>query len=504
MKNLGILFNPFYKYWNHNHVIFLFLIFFFIIIIGYSFFYNVYEGMGLTAKMIYHPLEDITGMIHYYKFDNDEETQIYLPGILNRAAPISQDNLFDAKCASDSSTGSILNLMIDINNAKVGNASLKLNAMEKQYVILPSFNIPDTGMTFTLWFSILDIPDYGNPGIMTLFDYSNDNSNYRLTAYYIVSTKQIQCVTTFSSDNKQTIQTVNIQMDSNKWYHFVWSMTPDNGGKSTIYINGVKNQQLNSNFTYPVRSLFNNTSLLCTQNFIGKCKSPISTYPSIVDYYFNGYIDQYIVYNSAYDDTKVTNLYNSFSIMTVQGFSNIQEGLDEGFKESLDDGLTFTIYKGYMDDDPYFTKNAIKLLSEGKVVTGKTKEIKDITTGTNGFIIPHQSLHTYTVEWYGYFKPDKTGNWFFGTSSDDCSYLWIGDVATYMYNVNNATVNNGRLHGMQGVFPQSPTWLDQNQSYPIRIQFGENYGGHSMEVYFRHESEPPGIYRTNANGMYFS
>jgi hypothetical protein len=325
MKNLGISNDYFMRYLSTHFtpVVYFVIVLFFIFIIAYSFLSQQYhfsrpatEGMGLTAKIVYHPLEDTTGMIQYYKFEDGSNTRSHLPTILNMAASLSQ-NQFDATLKTDSFDNNV-NQMISRTNSKVGNASLKLDLTRKQYVELPSFDIPEKGTTFALWFKINDNGNLPKPGIMTLFDYSDFQSNifsYRITAYYNNSTKQIECVTAFSQDNKRSVQNPNFAIDADKWYHFAWTITPDNGGKSSIYINGQLVHVLTSGFTYPVKAIINDapkTNISLYNNYIGKCVIPVFTYPSITDFYFNGFIDQSLIYNSAYTSSEVFALYNSF------------------------------------------------------------------------------------------------------------------------------------------------------------------------------------------------
>lgn len=507
MKNLGISNyknNSLFKYWTP--IVYVFVILFFIFIITCSFSYDYYysrptnEGMGLLTKIINHELENTSGMIQYYKFDKDSVTMSNLPIILNTAASLS-DNMFDATLKTDSLYNGSVTTMIDSAKPKVGNACLKMDLVDRQYVELPSFKIPEKGMTFTLWFNIQDNGKLPNPGVMTLFDFSDYDANvfnYRITAYYNISTKKIVCVTAYSQNNKQSIQNTDFVINMNTWYHFAWSMSPDNGGNSTICINGLSNSVMASGFTYPSRDILQKPTPL-TRNFIGKCGNPMITNSSITDFYFNGYIDQFLVYDSAYTIPQMLTLFNSFSILKKETFSNIREGIDEYI-----DGLTYTIYNGYMNDDVKFVDTATALVYVDNLTTGKTADLTSITTGTNSFIgAPHTGLHTYTVQWIGVFKPDKSGKWYFGTNSDDCSYLWLGSSAKQGYTTANALVKNSGLHGMKTVYSGS-IQLTASVYYDIRIQFGENGGGHNMITYFRHESDPINVYRTNGKGYYFT
>jgi hypothetical protein len=204
---------------------------------------------------------------------------------------------------------------------------------------------------------------------------------------------------------------------------------------------------------------------------------------------FNGNIDQYIVYDHAFTSNEVSTLNAAFASMPR---------LDEYMP-----GLKFTVYNGYMNDDVnYPAKNSTNIRTNGNIrMVGLTTKIDNILSGTGGNIAPNGGQHTYTVEWVGFFKPDRTGNWYFSTNSDDCSFLWIGDSATSGYTIENAFVNNRGQHGMNGVFNNRAIRLDSDTYYPIRIQFGENWGGHDMVVSFKYENEN---YQVDGQNMYFS
>ena len=93
------------------------------------------------------------------------------------------------------------------------------------------------------------------------------------------------------------------------------------------------------------------------------------------------------------------------------------------------------------------------------------------------------SADLYSWQWLGYFKASSTENYTFYTTSDDASYLWIGNNAISSFTTANATVNNGGLHGSVEV-TSSPVSLVAGTYYPIRIQFGENAGGDFVTVNF--------------------
>ena len=139
-------------------------------------------------------------------------------------------------------------------------------------------------------------------------------------------------------------------------------------------------------------------------------------------------------------------------------------------------GLQYKVVDGYFADNPDFFKTA-KVLN-----TGTAKKFDNIRDCTNGYIAtPHStSQHRYSVEWYGTFTTPTTGPHHFVVSSDDASYMWIGKYAMGNTSTKNALARNGNLHGFRHSIGY--IYLQAGISYPIRFQFGENWGGHDFSI----------------------
>ena len=82
----------------------------------------------------------------------------------------------------------------------------------------------------------------------------------------------------------------------------------------------------------------------------------------------------------------------------------------------------------------------------------------------------------YTVQWVGYFFAPTTGTYTFFLSSDDGSFMWIGDTATSGFTTSNALIKNGGIKNNIMVEVSNTISLTVNTYYPIRIQFSENMG----------------------------
>lgn len=104
----------------------------------------------------------------------------------------------------------------------------------------------------------------------------------------------------------------------------------------------------------------------------------------------------------------------------------------------------------------------------------------------------------FSYQWLGYFRPTTTETYTFYLSSDDASYMWIGDNAISEFATGNAVVNNGGLHGV--VEMSGSIALNAGRYYPIRIQFGEMGGGDVCTFSF---STPTIAKTTNTTGRTF-
>jgi len=105
---------------------------------------------------------------------------------------------------------------------------------------------------------------------------------------------------------------------------------------------------------------------------------------------------------------------------------------------------------------------------------------------------------TFSSQWLGYFVPSTTETYTFYLSSDDASYMWIGNNAISGFTTANSTVNNGGLHGSIEI--SGTASLTAGVYYPIRIQYGENTGGDYLTFNY---STPTIAKTTNVTGKIF-
>ena len=175
-------------------------------------------------------------------------------------------------------------------------------------------------------------------------------------------------------------------------------------------------------------------------------------------------IKDFTLYDSALTSAQINEVYSLMSDV------NPLENKDD----TNNDGLSFTIYDGYFNDNMSFFKDAPRLYS------GTATNFTNIHTATEEFIVIDKD-NLFSVVWKGYFLPDITSEkWSFGLNSDDASYMWIGEKGEYT--TSNANINNGNLHGMY--LKQCDVSLIAGTYYPIKIIFGQNYGGADSQFFY--------------------
>lgn len=192
-------------------------------------------------------------------------------------------------------------------------------------------------------------------------------------------------------------------------------------------------------------------------------------------------------------DIVTTNISTEYNIISVENYTgNLyyfnSENLFMGYVPYYDikvDGTTYEptgfnwyYYDGYFNDDiNWFDARTPSTSSD---THGMSYNGTNIATLTNNYV--NFNFDNKSVQWISTFKPLVSGTHTFNTSSDDASYLWIGDTAESGYTIANALVNNGGAHGMQ--VRTGTIDLDNNTVYHLRAFFGESGGGEGMILWF--------------------
>jgi len=130
-------------------------------------------------------------------------------------------------------------------------------------------------------------------------------------------------------------------------------------------------------------------------------------------------------------------------------------------------GIRKVTYIGYHNDDVAFTDTATATAS----------------TTANNFVIASIAENT-TVLYTGYLLASYTGTWTFTITSDDASYLWIGNTAVSGYTTSN------ELAGASWSGPGTGTIsLTAGEYYPIRVLYGNGPASGNLTITYAHTGQ---------------
>lgn len=131
-------------------------------------------------------------------------------------------------------------------------------------------------------------------------------------------------------------------------------------------------------------------------------------------------------------------------------------------------GLYRRTYSGYFNDNVnYF---------DGATPTASAVDTSPLGAG----IIANNTSYQWLGYWLATADTITGGQTYFQLTSDDASYLWIGNTALIGYTTGNALINNGGSHSSQTV--QSNTPMTAGVYYPIRIQYGQVTGSSAFSL----------------------
>jgi hypothetical protein len=130
-------------------------------------------------------------------------------------------------------------------------------------------------------------------------------------------------------------------------------------------------------------------------------------------------------------------------------------------------GIRKVTYTGYHGDDVAFTDTATVTADE---------------TATNFTIA--SIAETTTVLYTGYLLAGYTGTWTFTITSDDGSYLWIGNTAVTGYTTNNELASASFAGPGTGTIS-----LTAGEYYPIRVLYGNGPGAGSLNLTYAHTGQ---------------
>ena len=131
-------------------------------------------------------------------------------------------------------------------------------------------------------------------------------------------------------------------------------------------------------------------------------------------------------------------------------------------------GLFRRTYSGYFNDDVnYF---------DGATPTASAVDTSPLSAGT----VTNNTSYQWLGYWLATADTIQGGQTYFQLTSDDASYLWIGDTALTGYTTANPVIDNGGAHSSQTI--QGNTPMTAGVYYPIRIQYGQGTGSSAFGI----------------------
>ena len=167
---------------------------------------------------------------------------------------------------------------------------------------------------------------------------------------------------------------------------------------------------------------------------------------------------------NVYDITQLPTTYKVGDNDTADVVDNPNLGELTLIPGNIRTGVKKVTYAGYHTDDVAFTDTAT---------------VTDTTTATNFTIA--SIAETTTVLYTGYLLADYTGTWTFTITSDDASYLWIGNTAVTGYTTSNELATASYLGPGTGTIG-----LTADEYYPIRLLYGNGPSGGNLNLTYAH------------------
>lgn len=363
---------------------------------------------------------------------------------------------------------------ISTSSFKTGTASLYLNKnLGIQYVQTPNFTPTTNGLTFSVWYNSdtsntwARIFDFGNGAAVDNVGISTNGGSNDLAFF---------CV---PGDN---FNLNDINYNDGQWRHVTWTLTYSPEGSSTstwtIYING----QLKTTLTgrvYPKVV----TRTLC---YIGKSNWDDGAY--------NGYIDDFRVYNKVLSSSEISNLESNDLYFIKTGNSYITT-LPHGITYSKPATSGFAIYSS----NPWLPNGYYWIQSS--TMPNPVKMYVDIKNGgfdfhqiTGGISVNNpSSSHTGTPLGLDLIIPRSKDHW-------KAIYNYVYNVLGTTYSNTLSTINiykttNGGNYtgyamydprfGNNGSYNGAPDWIakDGGLWYIKDVPFGEPNGDYSANTF---------------------
>ena len=160
--------------------------------------------------------------------------------------------------------------------------------------------------------------------------------------------------------------------------------------------------------------------------------------------------------------------------------------------KGLLDGLTWKYLDGFSGYSvSYYTTNTY-------INIGRCVDTTNLTKITNGQVEENSATYLFSMEMFGYFRATVSGTYTFSLSSDDGSFLWVGQNALVGYTLSNFNIGTPAPNTAA---TYSVTLL-AGTYYPIRIHYSKNVTRNANLTF---SFTPPGGTQTsNGQGFFFS
>jgi len=190
---------------------------------------------------------------------------------------------------SKSYSGTLFNkpsINVDGPSTKPGLKAIAFKASSQQYMTVAPFYTTSNGLSFAFWFKA----ESTNDGWTRIVDFGNGFEQDNIIIYL---NKGYLGFTTYQGTIAYSKPEAISNATNNTWYHVAWTLDPSKGWN--IYINGVLKQTYSDGF-YP-KTMMRNYQYIAKGNW---ASAP----------YYQGYIADFHIYNTAISQTTITDIFN--------------------------------------------------------------------------------------------------------------------------------------------------------------------------------------------------
>lgn len=175
---------------------------------------------------------------------------------------------------------------INVDGPKKGLKAIAFKASAQQYMTVAPFYTTSNGLSFALWFKA----DSSNGSWARIIDFGNGAGQDNIVILFNNGNLGFDVIQGTSAYLKTDVIS---NVTNNTWYHIVWTLDPSRGWN--IYVNGVLKQTYADAF-YP-KTMMRNYQYIGRSNWAA-------------DPYYQGYIADFRIYNTAITQTEVTDIFN--------------------------------------------------------------------------------------------------------------------------------------------------------------------------------------------------